>query len=143
MITLSYKTNNQNVLKLSLLHRWKKSSVSVLWKKFFFFSVRVFFREHSRFTEQQEKGEALSLASLYHFHPLHRHLDISPVIAAEISPLHIANAQNRTGNIWFPSASCWPLRYGLKRDVFKGVHKSFAKFSGNQLCLSLRHRVFP
>ena len=41
-----------------------------------FFSIRVFFHEHSRVTDQQRKEEAISLTPLYHFHPLHRHLDI-------------------------------------------------------------------
>ena len=31
-----------------------------------------FFQEHSRFTEQQGKGEAISLTRLYDFHPLLR-----------------------------------------------------------------------
>ena len=43
----------------------------------FFFSIWVFFHEHSQFTGQQGKVEAISLTPLYHFHPLHRHLDIS------------------------------------------------------------------
>ena len=54
---------------------------------FFFFSIWVFFHEHSRFTEQQGKGEGIYLTPLYHFHPLHRHLDISRPTAAESSPL--------------------------------------------------------
>ena len=40
---------------------------------FFFFFVGffwVFFHEHSRFTGQQGKGEAIFLSPLYHFHPL-------------------------------------------------------------------------
>ena len=41
----------------------------------------------------------------YHFHPLHRHLDISGAITAESSPLHIASSWTWTGNLWFPSAS--------------------------------------
>ena len=41
---------------------------------------------------------------LYNFHPLHRHLDISLVIAAESSPLHIASSWTRTGNLCLPSA---------------------------------------
>ena len=72
---------------------------------FFFFSIWVFFQEHSRFTGQQGKGEGIYLTPLYHFHPLHRHLDISRAIAAESSPLHIAGSQTGTGNLWFPSAS--------------------------------------
>ena len=72
---------------------------------FFFFFYWIFFHEHSRFTGQQEKGEGIYLTPLYHFHPLHRHLDISRAITAESSPLHIAGSRTRTGNLWFPSAS--------------------------------------
>ena len=35
------------------------------------FAVCVFFHEHSQFTGQQGKGEAISLTPLFHFHPLH------------------------------------------------------------------------
>ena len=42
-----------------------------------FFSIWVFFHEHSRITGLQEKGEGISLTPHYHFHPLHRQLDIS------------------------------------------------------------------
>ena len=54
---------------------------------FFFFSIGVFFHEHSRSTGQQGKGEGIYLTPLYHFHPLHRHLDISRAITADSSPL--------------------------------------------------------
>ena len=72
---------------------------------FTFLSVWVFFHEHSWFTGQQEKGEAISLTPLYYFHPLHRHLKISQAITAESSPLHIAVSRTRTDSFWFPSAS--------------------------------------
>ena len=72
---------------------------------YFFFSIWVFFHEHSRFTGQQGKGEGIYLTPLYHFHPLHRHLDISRAITAESSPLRIAGSRTRTGNLWFPSAN--------------------------------------
>ena len=41
------------------------------------FFIWVFFHEHSRFTVQKEKGEAISLIALYHFHPFQtlRHLN--------------------------------------------------------------------
>ena len=39
---------------------------------------------------QQGKGEVISLALPCHFHPLHRHLDVSRAITAESSPLHIS-----------------------------------------------------
>ena len=72
---------------------------------YFFFSIWVFFHEHSRFPGQQGKGEGIYLTPLYNFHPLHRHLDISRAIAAESSPLRIVGSWTRTGNLWFPSAS--------------------------------------
>ena len=61
--------------------------------RFFFFSMWVFFHIHSRFTGQQGKREAIYLTPLYHFHSLHRHLDISPAITGESLPLHIASSQ--------------------------------------------------
>ena len=71
---------------------------SIFHPIFFFFSIWVFFHEHSRFARQQGKGEGIYLTPLYHFHPLHGHLDISRAIAAESSPLHIAGSRTRTGN---------------------------------------------
>ena len=64
-----------------------------------FITIWVFFQEHSRFTGQQGKGEAFCLTPLYHFHPIHRHLDINQEIAAERSPLHIASSRTRSGNV--------------------------------------------
>ena len=71
----------------------------------FFFSIWVFFHDHSRITGLQGKGEGISLTPYYHFHPLYGHLDISRAITAESSSLHIACSRTRTGNVWFPSAS--------------------------------------
>ena len=65
----------------------------------FFFSIWLFFLEYSRFTGQKMKGEAISLYPFYHFYPLHRHLDISWVIAAEGSPLRITGSRNRKWNL--------------------------------------------
>ena len=65
----------------------------------FFFSIWVFYHDHSRITGPQGKGEGISLTPHYHFHPLHRHLDISRVITAESSPLHVASSRSRTGNL--------------------------------------------
>ena len=42
------------------------------------FFIQVFFHEHSRFTEQQGKGEAISSSPLYHFWLLHKHLIATP-----------------------------------------------------------------
>ena len=46
----------------------------------FFFSIWVLFHEHSRITGLQGKGEGIPLIPHWHFHPLHRHLDIGRVI---------------------------------------------------------------
>ena len=70
-----------------------------------FFFIWVFFHEHWRITGLQGRGESISLTPHYHFHMLHRHLDISGVITAESLPQRIASSRTRTGNLWFPSAS--------------------------------------
>ena len=49
----------------------------------------------------QEKEEGIFLTPHYHFHPLHRHLDISRAITPEGSPLHIASVRTRTGAFGF------------------------------------------
>ena len=66
-----------------------------------FFCLWVFFHNHSRITELQGKGEGTSLTPHYHVHPLYRHLDISRVITAESSPLHIGSSGTQIGNLWF------------------------------------------
>ena len=72
----------------------------------FFFLSGFLFHDHSQITELQGKGEGISWTPHYHFQPFHRHLDIGRVITAESLPLHIASSWTRTGNLWFPSASC-------------------------------------
>ena len=66
---------------------------------FLFFPIWVFFNEHLRITRMQVKGEDIPLTVHYHFHPLHRHLNISRAITAESSPLHIASSRTRTRNL--------------------------------------------
>ena len=70
-----------------------------------FFSIGVFFHNHSRITGLQVKGEGISLTRHYHFHPLQRYLDISRAITGESTTQHIASSLTGTEN-WFPSASC-------------------------------------
>ena len=55
-----------------------------------FFSIWVFFHNHSWITRLHGKGEGIFLTPHYHFHSLHRHLDITRAITAERSLLHIA-----------------------------------------------------
>ena len=66
----------------------------------YFFSTWVLFHEHSWFTGQQGKGEAVSLTPFYNFHPLQRHLNINRTITAKRPLLHIASSRTKTGNIW-------------------------------------------
>ena len=78
-----------------------------VWIFFFYFSIWFFFfHNYSQITGLQGKREGISLTPHYHFHPLHRHLDISWAITAESSLLHIGSSQTQTRNLWFPSASC-------------------------------------
>ena len=64
-----------------------------------FFYLGFFFHDHLRITGLQGMGEGISITPHYHFHPLHRHLDISRAITAESSPLHIGRSRTRTGNL--------------------------------------------
>ena len=66
----------------------------------YFFSIWLFFLKHSPITGLQGKGEGVSVIPHYHFHQLHIHLDISWVITAESSPLHIASSRTRTRNLF-------------------------------------------
>ena len=68
---------------------------------FFFFSIWVFFHEHSRFAGQQGKGEVIYLTPLCHFHPLRGRSGIGRAIAAGGSPLR----RTRAGGLWFLGAS--------------------------------------
>ena len=83
----------------------KITIISVDLDKISPFYLWVFFYEHLRVTGQLGKGESIYLSLLYHFHPLHRHLDINRSIIAESSLLQIAYIRTRTGNFCFPSAS--------------------------------------
>ena len=66
--------------------------------------VLVFFYKHSRFTGQQKKEKGICLTPHYHFHSLHRHLDIIRTITLERLPLHIASSQTQTGNLVYTYA---------------------------------------
>ena len=72
--------------------------------QYYVFFYLVFFRDHSRITGLQGKGEGMFLTSRCHFHPLHGHLVISRATAAESSPLRIGSGRTQTGNLWFPGS---------------------------------------
>ena len=76
---------------------------SIKWKFLFFLSGFSF----TTITNPRSAGEGEGnfLTPHYHFHPLHRHLDIRRAITAGSSPLHLGSSRTRTGNLWFLSAS--------------------------------------
>ena len=103
----SWITKNDSTPDLSLCgHNWSTKTSWTLAELIgnFFFYVG-FLYEHSWITGLQEKEEGIWLTPHYHFHPLHRHLDISRAITAESSLLHIASSRTWSENLWFPSTS--------------------------------------
>ena len=97
-------------VKMLFAHHAPKVCSYILLSKISFF----FFLSGFSFTNvhiQRTAGKVGGYLLIYHFLPLHSHLDISRVIAAERSLLHIAGIQIRTGNLWFPNTSCLPLTY--------------------------------
>ena len=82
---------------------------NLFFLRFGFFSIWLFFPEYSQFTGQQVKRGAISLYRFYHFHLLHRHLDISWVIAAQSSPLGITGSWNQTWNLWYTLFRIYPF----------------------------------
>ena len=83
-----------------VLYSWKLTKNIYIYIYIYFF-IRVLFHEHSRITGLQRKGEGISLSPSNHFHPLHRHLEISRTVTAESSPLPIASTWTRIGNFDF------------------------------------------
>ena len=128
MIVLIF--NITSIVNVFMLSIEKKSNSS-------FFSIWVFLHDYSRFTGQQGKGKAISFTRLYHFHPLHRHLDISRAITPESSPLCIDSSRTRTGNLWFPSASGKPNKIICYSVFFSFTHKPWQSIESVQL-----HRCF-
>ena len=59
--------------------------------------------------DSKGSGQAVALTPVYHFQPLHRHLDISRAITAKSSPLHKASSCIRTENL--PNANHSQLNY--------------------------------
>ena len=75
----------------------------------FFILIVFFVKKFHESQDSMEKGGGISLTPHYHFHRLHRHLDISRAITAESSPLHISSSRTGTWKLWFPNASRYPL----------------------------------
>ena len=95
----------------------------------FFFLSGVFFHENSRFTRQQGKGEAIPLTPLYHFHPFHRHLDISRAITAQSSPLHIGSSRTRFLRFSMLYYFDIPVKNSLVTTLEKMLMKTFLVIS--------------
>ena len=123
-----FQTKNLFLL-IATQYKWLKLVKKLRTRKYFlekpldhifFLSIWDFSHNHSRITGPQGKGEGISLTPHYHFHPLHRHLDVRRAITAESSPLHIDSSRTRTGNLCFPSAS-QSVRAQVKLDHIHDV----------------------
>ena len=97
------RSGSENYKDQCNLQTSSKSTLSNWIYIFFLFGFSFTHIHDSQINRRMGKG--VYLIPLYHFHPLHRHLDISRMIVAGSSPLHIASSRTRTGNLWFPSAS--------------------------------------
>ena len=72
----------------------------------YFFSIRYFFHEYSRFTGQQVKREE---SPFYNFHLLHRHLDIrKSYCCRELTSAHS----------WQPESNMKPLVLAVQNSLF-------------------------
>ena len=86
-------------------------NVMVIFSKYgcfcnFFLSGFSFTSIHNS-QDSRERWETTFLTPFYHFHPLHRHLDIIQAITAQSSPPHIGRSWTWTRwNLWFSSISC-------------------------------------
>ena len=80
-------------------------------RKITFFFYLGFLSSTSWFARQQGKGESIYLTPLYHFHPLHRDLDISREITAESSPLHI--------DLWIISPGLYGINLRIQSEYWK------------------------
>ena len=87
----------------------------------YFFSIWVFFHKHSRITGLQGKEEGISLFPQYHFHPLHRQLDISRATTAESSPCTYPAAGLKPGALGFRAqvANHYATRPKMRRNFEK------------------------
>ena len=93
-LIISWGCKNVSWSYLSQLREWGSRTLTFTGK-----FVLGFFHDISRFKGQEKKGEGISLTTHYHFHPLHRHLDISRAMTAESLPLHIASSRTQTRNL--------------------------------------------
>ena len=88
----------------TFIHSFQPRSIMQTPHRSFFFYLGFLSRTFTaRRTAEGEGGYLLT--PLYHFHPLHRRLEVKRVITVESSPLHIASSQTLTGNLSFPNTS--------------------------------------
>ena len=74
-------------------------SLPPLFHLLFFFLSGFSFTNIHESQDCRGRGEGISLTRHCHFHPLHRHLDISRATTAESSPLHVAGSRSRTKSL--------------------------------------------
>ena len=126
---------NLIVNKLSCKANWLFSASF----DFFFLSEFSFTNIHDS-QDTRGRGGGIYLTPPYHFHPLHRHLDISWAITAESSPLHITSSRTRTGNVWFLGAICgiaWFFKIILLNSFWFDFKTYIEKMHGTNFCVQV------
>ena len=68
----------------------------------FYFTSELSFTNIDDSQDSKGRSEDISLSPLYHFHLLHRHLEISWMATGESSPVHIASSRISTENLSIP-----------------------------------------
>ena len=99
---------------------WLEMRVEPIYQRYFsafFFFYLGFLSRTFTIHRTADEGGSYFINSSHHFHPLPRHLDISWVITAGSSPLHIASSRTRTGSLFI--SECKSLTTKLRTLNFE------------------------
>ena len=109
-----------------------KVLVTIITETIFFLSGFSFTDIHHSQDNRGRGSLSLSLTALYHFHLLHRHIDISQAITAESSPMHIASSRTWTRNLCFSKCKLLTTKLCRKQllvSVFKVLSHLTTQFT--------------
>ena len=105
-----------------------------------FFLSGIFYTNIHESQDCRRRGGGISLTPHYHFHPLHKHLDISWAITAESSPLHIASSRTQTGKLWSLTTKLRALKVNFVHELYQELLENLSlAFDANP---SLEVRAF-
>ena len=110
-----------------------------------FFSIWVFFHQHSWITGLQGKGEDISLTPHYHFHSLHRHSTMIRVIILNI----YVNHQSYLKQFLNPSWKLFALMKSLtmcnnQTSIYIYIYIYIYTYQNiRKICKSFAQKLFP